>query len=41
MHKQLPASAIIKNLEYDATKLHQAYNCIIVTSNHCRWLGEA
>jgi len=33
MHIQLPASAIIRKFDYDATKLLQAYNCIIVTSN--------
>jgi len=33
MHNQLPASAIVRNFDYDATKLLQVYNCIIVTSN--------
>jgi len=36
MHNQLPA--IIRNFDYDATKLLQADNCIIIT---IRWLGEA
>jgi len=33
MHNQLPASAIIRNFDYDATKLLQAYDWIIVTRN--------
>jgi len=37
MHNQLPASAINRNFDYDATKLLQACNCIIITSNYMAW----